>query len=203
MNFLWQYQALAEPISTEPEVTTPDKWFSQSPEPIRPSRFQAAVFAASFFFVAVVAPAVPTVDAWQQPLSEPVPIVQSHAYITETQFIAPPVPSLDTWYRQLSEPVRVIENHNYITVGALELDDSQRPETITLDKWFQELSHPVLPRFNLYYYPSTELEITVGVALDLFNPQIKSLKQKYQLESEKQSFQIESLKQKGQIEWVQ
>lgn len=42
-----------------------------------------------------------------------------------------------------------------------------------------------------------------AIGLDLFNPQLKSLKQEYHLQLEKQEYQIASLKQEGQIKWLQ
>jgi hypothetical protein len=172
---LWQYQSLAEPISQESERITPDKWFSQNPELIRPKRFRTAVFAASLFFVAIVAPVVPTVDAWQQPLSEPVRIVKNHTYITDIQLIVPPVPSLNTWYQQLSEPVRVVQDNSHITPGAF-LDIAPFIVPIPgLDTWYRQLSEPVRVIQNHNY-------ITIG-ALELDDnqrPEIITLDKWYQ-----------------------
>lgn len=167
MPKLWQYQVTAEPVSQESENITLDKWFSQSPEPIRPSKFKTAVFAAALFFVGVVLPAAPTVDAWYQRLSEPVRLTKSYAYITETQLVVvvAPTPPDFGWYQQTSEPVRVVENRVYITIGDLQLDDAQRPETVVLSKWYQELNRPVLPRFKAYYYPSIDFRTEFGVIL--------------------------------------
>lgn len=71
------------------------------------------------------------------------------------------------------------------------------PQEIAL---LHAISHaPLILRDDLMAF----LEVVAPQILDLFNPQIKSLKQKYQLESEKQIYQLKSLKQKGQIKWLQ
>lgn len=45
--------------------------------------------------------------------------------------------------------------------------------------------------------------VTAVVPMDLFNPQILSLKETGQIKNLKESGQIKSLKRKGQIKWVQ
>lgn len=117
MSKFWQYQSKAEPLF---EDITIDKWFGQSPELIRPNRFRVAVFAAALFFVSVVVPSVPPVDAWCQRLSEPVRIVKRavSAEIAFTEVITPPAAPDFSWYKELSQPISLrFRQYYYSTAG--------------------------------------------------------------------------------------
>ncbi len=142
---LWQYQQLAEPVSLEPEATAVLKWFSQSPDPVRLSRFRAAVFASSLAFVVVVAaPIVPPVDAWHVQSSEPVRAAVSHAYVVPTTRpvlppAPPPVPPVESWVQPIAEPVRIARPPVYTSPAFVEIVSVPVPD---MDSWFQPISTP-------------------------------------------------------------
>jgi len=151
----WQYQSLAEPVSTTisgPEVITVDKWQSPASVPVRRSRFVSAIFAVSLAFVALV-PTVEaiTLDKWNQPISQPVTIERrvvnpGHTVVDPLPVPALEVVTLDKWWQNSEVPVRRSTVYRGFPSSTLDPLPIPTPEAITLDKWFQPLGVPVQPR---------------------------------------------------------
>lgn len=167
-----QYQGLAEPVSQDSEQIELSKWKGVEPVVTRLPLFEEAVFAASLFFVPLVATAtIPDISTWGFKQSSQVDRVRdtrySYPYLswdTETLSAIGESITLDKWYSRLSEPVRVEPRTTYYPPFEIDSNLLTQLEGISLDKWYIELDRPTLPKFNPYYYPSYENRVDLDVA---------------------------------------
>lgn len=132
-----QYQALVEPVSTQPETVTESRWHQPWSEPVRRKPATPSHFAWSTF-----TPAAVTDIRWFAPLSEPVRVKAALQPTLQSFFTvdADPVVSFG-WSDGLSEPVRTrilpTAQQQALAWSAF------TPAAVTDIRWFVPLNEPV------------------------------------------------------------
>lgn len=159
----WQYSQKVEPVSTEPERSTPDKWLPQIPDFVR--RNVIAVALIPFFF------APPSHSALQDEVSkygfnkqafDNPTLLKKHQWVYPSSFEAPSYTALQNEISQygwrgvtrdnpvLSRDIRW--SYPYFFSDS-QLHQAPGVEDVTLDKWYVRISEPVLPRKSQWTYP--------------------------------------------------
>lgn len=149
-----QYPALVEPISTQPESTTLDRWYQPLSLPAAQfvRRLPVANYQAHTEPVAPVQPPppVPAFD-WFHPLSTPriirsLPAAVAASPLAWSTFTPATVVvvTVASWAQPLSQPMPIASRIALLPPPTG--PPNTAPETTTLDRWYAPLSLPVQPR---------------------------------------------------------
>lgn len=146
-EFVFQYQALAEPVSVSAsEVTQLDKWYCQNPEFVRTYVDRRYLYPSFFPFNATEFDLIPFNPIkgmgflWRQP--DRVDRLPYRAHLCESFFWSYQIPTTPTvlvsnWYVQ--HPSWVADKLLSYEIGPyLAWNTSFTVETVTLDKWYQQ-----------------------------------------------------------------
>lgn len=163
-NRLFQYQALAQPLPTDAETPTPDKWLPQMPPPVRRPAFRnRSVQITPVEPVAAVTEAA--VESWMFRQDMPVRRLPQRpaGFIAEPWYfepalppaVAPPLPPLTI---AISYPDSVELGMAYSDTVELTIGDAMLPPEVTM-RWIRARDFTIRARFTK---PRTTTDWTVS-----------------------------------------
>ena len=145
----FQYQQLAEPVSTVGERITPDKWTPSIEAPQahwrRIAGFSLAALVAGMVLgdVPRVTASTVSVDRWHPAIEQP-QARKGASYLYQAAGVdpLPRVASVSSWHPAIEQPQAPRRPQHLYVAGSL--DPLARPniEVITVDKWFTEMQRP-------------------------------------------------------------
>ena len=158
MQHHFQYQSLAEPLSTSPETPQLDKWFQPASEPVREPDPLPSGAMQSFAIGSLDSNTFQPPFSWVPQGAGPVFGGRLTQYQGRAEPLftepAPEIP-LDSWWQPASEPVRVPDPLVPEGRFTIDLDLLTRDENVLLDKWWQPTSEPVreIPLLHASQHP--------------------------------------------------